>query len=97
MNRPSTDYLASPESEPAFFVVTSRDPVYTAGAIPTSDLIRMGYGVDEPLRHGDQGLYLGGNLCGHLFLDRDQLLEYVAAYTPSATQIPCEFLAWGIL
>lgn len=95
MNTSSTDALASPESEPAFFVITSREVVFTDEAIPLSDLVRMGYCVDEPLRHGDQGLYRGGNLFGHLFLDRDHLLEHVATNTPSATQIPCEFIAWG--
>lgn len=94
---PCTDPLASPAPEPAYFVITTRDEVYTADAIPMSKLKRMGYGVGDSHLHGDQGLFIGGNLVGQLFLEQARLLEYVAAYTSKAKEIPCEIFAWGMV
>lgn len=71
--------------------------MYTADPISMSNLKRMGYGVGDHRSHGDQGLFSGGNLVGHLFLEKAQLLEYVASNTSKAKQIPCEFCAWGMV
>jgi hypothetical protein len=77
--------------EPTFFVAAAsyKFKFLTADTVPESQHTSAGYVVGEKSVHGDFGLYLNGNLFGHLFLSDEGLNQYACAFAPGlkATEI----------
>jgi hypothetical protein len=82
--------------EPAFFVAAAsyRFNFLTSDMVPESQLTSAGYVVGEKSVHGDFGLYLNGNLFGHLFLSEVGLHEYANDFAPGLKATPGSIMGW---
>lgn len=82
--------------EPKFFVAAASHiyPFLTSDTVPESQLTNAGYVVGLKSVHGDFGLYLNGNLFGHLFLSEEGLNQYASAFVPGIKATPGSMMGW---
>ncbi|MBJ2214087.1 MULTISPECIES: hypothetical protein [Pseudomonas] len=93
-SRPSAQPITA--GEPNFFVAAASHnyPFLTSDTVPESLLTNAGYVVDRKSVHGDFGLYLNGNLFGHLFLSKEALDQYASAFAPGIKATPGSMMGW---